>query len=105
MLQLPFAMLALVQPAVAAVNLSLMPHICATFYPGQDLDRCVGWGVAKVAARGVVLPMLVVYLAELRARRVFLGSEAAAAVTAASAQERPAAPAQPRMAMGWHRWR
>ena len=74
LVHLPFATLAALQPLVAAINLTLQPAICATIYPGQDLDRCVGWGLAKVAARGVVLPMLVVYLAELRARRVFLGS-------------------------------
>ena len=76
LVHLPFAMLAVMQPAMVAVGLTLMPSICSTIYPGQALDRCVGWGAAKVASRGVVLPMLVVYLAELRARRVFLGSPA-----------------------------
>ena len=71
LLHLPFRTLAALLPALAATNLTLMPSICATVYPDRHLARCVVAGVAKVLLRGVLLPLLVVYVAELRARRVF----------------------------------
>ena len=82
---LPFRTLAATLPVLAAASLSLMPAICTTIYPEQQLEACVAGGVMKVVVRGLVLPLLVVYVAELLARRVFLASPAEAAAAAAAA--------------------
>ena len=82
---LPFRTLAATLPVLAAANLSLMPTICTTIYPEQQLEACVAGGVLKVVAWGVVLPLLGVYVAELYARQVFMATPVEAAATAAAA--------------------
>ena len=84
--QLPFSVLAATLPALTAAHLSLMPTVCAALHPENPLHACVVWGVAKVAALVALLPLPAAYLVELKARRVFLASPAAAtALTAAAA--------------------
>ena len=79
---LPPRVLVVVAPVVAAVNLSLAPTYCALFHPGRAPAACVGWLVAKVALQGVLLPLALITLLDLRARRVFLSTQAASAAGA-----------------------
>ena len=82
LLQVPFRTLALVQPALAAGALTLMPVVCNEVHFGWPLPPCMAAGVARVAFRGVLLPLLVVYCSELWARRVFLATRVEAAAEA-----------------------
>ena len=86
---LPPRVLAVVAPIVAAVNLSLAPTYCALFHPGRAPAACMGWLVAKVALQGVLLPLALITLLDLRARRVFLSTQAASAAGAGGRGNRP----------------
>ena len=87
LIQLPFRTLALVQPVLAAGALTLMPVVCTEVHTGWPHVSCMAAGVARVAFRGVLLPLLVVYCSELWARRVFLATPAAAAAEAQQGQQ------------------
>ena len=89
MLQLPFCLLLPTLPLLAAVNLTRMPAICAAAYAHQPPGACVWRGISRVAARGVALPLTVVAVAELLARRVYLSSMAAAATATGAAASPP----------------
>ena len=77
--QLPFTLLLATQPTMAAINLSLLPAVCAYLHPARPTRACLTSALAKVALRSVALPLAVVWVVELRARKVFLAAEGLAA--------------------------
>ena len=76
--QLPFHVMAVVQPVYVAIALTRQPHLCRLFQPAAPLGACVRSAALKVAARSILLPMALVYAIESRARRVFLSTLAPA---------------------------
>ena len=72
--QLPFQVMAVVQPAYVAIALTRQPYLCVLFQPAAPLGACVRRAALRVAARSIVLPMVLVYAIESRARRVFLST-------------------------------
>ena len=77
--QLPFTLLLATQPTMAAINLSLLPAVCAYLHPTRPTRACLASALAKVALRSVALPLAVVWVVELQARKVFLAAEGVAA--------------------------
>ena len=71
LLQLPVSTLLAVLPCLALLNASLVPAMCAKFYAPQPLPACVASWAARVCLRCVLLPFLIVYACELRARSLW----------------------------------
>lgn len=55
-----------------AVNISLLPKICYTFYPSTPNHMCFSMELLKIMAMVLVLPLMVVWWAERRCRGEFL---------------------------------
>ena len=73
LLQLPFRTMAMLQSAMVAINLAaLLPAICATQDPTAPLAGCLARSAAKAVFRNLLLPLLVVYTVEVKARQIFL---------------------------------
>ena len=72
--QLPFRVMAVVQPAYVAVALTRQPHLCRLLQSAAPLGACVRRAALKVVVRAIVMPMALVYAIELRSRRVFLST-------------------------------
>lgn len=53
-----------------AINATLLPHICATFYPA--VRWCVGYQLMRTAVVAVVVPVMIVRCLEQRSRHSFI---------------------------------
>ena len=57
--------------ALVAANLPFLAPICRRLHQESPLPRCVATRALRLTLRGLLLPLAVVWLVELRARRLF----------------------------------
>ena len=77
--RLPWRVMAVTEPLRAAVSLSQLPALCPLLSPGMPVAACVVRRAARAMARYVLLPLMLIWLLERRARHVFLEMQRRAA--------------------------